>query len=166
MIFRKKYPAIFSDPVIYQHPIFAGFNPDTLSEISHFFSEESVTDGAVFKVGGKAKVKLILIKSGKLEIREKINNSTVVKNSIFNTGDSLCEINLLQPDFSNIECRVLEQAELVLLKIEDFKLMSETGSRSTNRFYLNLCNLLGTKLDEINSEFIKLYSEKNGIKED
>ncbi|MFC1557680.1 cyclic nucleotide-binding domain-containing protein [candidate division KSB1 bacterium] len=160
MLFRKRYPAIFSDPTLQKHPVFFGFTPGSLEDIAPFFSEESYSEGAAFSISTTENNRFIIVKSGELEIRETLKNDWGEEIRTLTPGQWAGAVNLLQSDFSRIACRTLTPVELISISEKQAVTLLNTGSRNTNRFFLNLCNVISEILEKLNRDFIQLYTQE------
>jgi len=157
MLIGKKYPEIFSDPAVHEHPIFAGFSPASLSEIAGYFTSESLDEGAEFS--SKGNERFFIVQSGKIDAEEKIKNNPA--NNVFSLsrGQSDGAILIIRPDFCVTKYRVVQQSVIVALTREKFDIMIGRPGRSCNRFYFNICNIISEKLEHLNNKFVQLYAQ-------
>ena len=155
--FKKSYPAKFSDDSITSHPIFAGFSPSKISDLEPWFQEKSYPAGADFTISDPDNALFAIVKSGVIQIHEKLSKGKVENTFEVRRGQSFGEHNLVDPGFSALACRVIEPAELLILRHKEFKERTRKNSHTVNRFYLNLSNIISDRLVELNNEYITLY---------
>ena len=154
---KKSYPAKFSDDCIKSHPIFAGFSPTKFSALEPWFEEKTHPAGADFTVSSPDNALFAIVKTGIIQIHEKLCKGKVENTFTVKRGQSFGERNLIDPEFSIITCRVTEPAELLVLRYKNFQGMKRKNSHTVNKFYLNLSNIISEQLVELNDEYISLY---------
>ena len=155
--FKKGYPAKFSDDSITSHPIFAGLSPSKFSDLEPWFQEQSYPAGADFTISNPDNALFAIVKSGVIQVHEKLCKAKMENTFSVRRGQSFGEHNLVEPGFSILACRVIEPAELLMLRYKEFQEMTRKNSHTVNRFYLNLSNIISDRLVELDNEYITLY---------
>lgn len=155
--FKKMYSAKFSDDSVTSHPIFAGFKPSKISHLEHWFQEQSRPAGTDFTISNPDNALFAIVKSGVIQVHEKLCKGKMENIFSVGRGQSFGEHNLFDPDFSILACRVIEDAELLILRHKEFQEMTHKNLHTVNRFYMNLSNIISDRLVELDNEYITLY---------
>jgi len=156
MLIRKKYPAIFSHEAVHAHPVFAGIKPSSMDEIAPFFGERAYEADESFMCGDL----FFIVKSGTVRVHEKPDSDLKAEVYELKAGQSAGEHNLVRPEFSVLDCRVLESAGLLVLDSGAFGRLTQKCTRTTNRLYLNLSALICERLERLDREYVRRYFQK------
>jgi len=158
--FQNKYPEKFSDDIIKNHSVFAGFTPSFFIEIEQFFQETLLQSDEIIEISNPDDVFFAIVKSGEIHVAEVLNQSNEKIEYDLTNGGSIGAANIFDPNFSSISCRIIETAEILTLSSSDFLDLTNNQSIVTNKLYLNLSNIICDRLVNLNDEYITLYYNK------
>lgn len=158
--FQNKYPEKFSDDTVKNHSVFAGFTPSFFNDIEQFFQEKLLQSDEIIEISNPDDVFFAIVKSGEIHVAELLNQSKEKIEYDLTSGGSIGAPNIFDPNFSSISCRIIETAEILTLSFNDFLDLTNNQSVVTNKFYLNLCNIICDRLVNLNNEYITLYYKK------
>lgn len=90
-------------------------------------------------------------------MKETLRDSLGKQIVLLESGQSFGEANLVDPEFSSLTCTVAAPSQILILTYDNFRKMTGRNVRTTNKYYLNLTNIISERLVELNREFISLY---------
>ncbi len=136
---------------------FAEFRSSFFTYIEPYFEEHSFDTGTVFTCSGPVDTRFSIIKKGSVEVKETLRDSLGKQIVLLESGQSFGEANLVDPEFSSLTCTVAAPSQILILTYDNFRKMTGRNVRTTNKYYLNLTNIISERLVELNREFISLY---------
>lgn len=159
MFLNKKYPEIFADPAVNRHSIFSGLKPDDFTEIEQFFEDIVLQKGSVMIIDNDNPV-FVIVKSGSVSCTEHIHHADTTETYELYKGGSTGSVNILKPEFADIEIRADEPVKLLALKRTALLDLSDKVSRTCNHVFLNLCNILSERIELLTARYTSIYAEK------
>jgi len=158
MLFRRTYPEIFSDEPVKKHPLFAGLSVSDLDEIAPVFTKKEIPPGDSFTAGNDPDISFFIVVEGQVDVTETRKEGFGTDAGVLAAGQSAGDMNLLEEGHSRIDCTARENTRILVLAKRNLDKLLRKESRQANRLYLNLCNCVSGRLDELNSRYTKIIA--------